>query len=237
MKRKIDLFKVGILWAMACSILMLVGAVIYNKFPPIFENLYNKNIFGLITASTIYIMANFIIFTFPTFFVYKSGDLSKKQKKITAKNKLLTKFKKTVFFIIIVIPIIIFFLAFYLIAAGIRGDIFTNSLTGLTDYGYCIGVIVTALLFGFGELNNVEDNQQKHDCELKEMEDKYADLEAKYKHIKKRNSTLEAKNEELKVLNNKLINLGKRELAKLEKNKQLEKLKGKGYVPETLAKK
>lgn len=47
MNRKIDLFKVGIFWAIGCSILMLVGAIIYNKFPPIFEDLYNKNIYGL----------------------------------------------------------------------------------------------------------------------------------------------------------------------------------------------
>lgn len=199
MKRKIDFFKVGIYWAIACSILMLVGAVIYNKFPPIFE-LYDNNIFWLIAASLIYIAANFIIFTFPAFLVYKSGELSNKLKK--------NSIKRTVFLLKKVLPITFFFCLFYLIAAGIRGDIFTNSLAELTDYGYCIGVIVTAMLFGFRDLNDVEVTQQKHENELVEMKKSLSEYEAKYKKMKNRYTDMR--------------NKGKRELAKLEKKYQLE---------------
>lgn len=220
MKKELDYFKIGIGWALLASIVMLVGTLKYDKYPQIFEYLYNN--LGIVAASSIYIIANFIIFTFPAFLVYKAGELSNRQKKIATNNKFLTIFRKTVFFIKHVIPITIFFLALYLIAAGIRGDIFTNSLHELTDYGYCIGVIVTAMLFGFGDLKDVEDTQQNHDLELKKMEDSYTILEAKYKQIKKRYSTLESKNKEMEIRFNELRNKGKRELAKLEKNNQLE---------------
>jgi len=234
MKKDLNLnyFYIGIGWAILASCVMLAGLLNSGKFPLGLLGIDNK-----IADSIIYIIANFIIFTFPALFVYKSGDLSNKQKKITANNKFLTKFKRTVFFIVIVIPIIIFFLASYLIAAGIRGDIFTVNLPGLTDYGYCLGVIVTALLFGFEDIKDVEDNQQKHDCELKEVEDKYAELEAKYKQIKKRYSTLESKNKEMEIRYNELRNKSKRNLAKLEKNNQLEASRNKVCIDKTLVRK
>ncbi|WP_312507414.1 hypothetical protein [Lysinibacillus sp.] len=220
--KKLNYFKIGIGWAIFASFVMLAGALNHDKFPQGFEYFYDKGGLGILVASFFYIVANFIIFTFPAFLVYKSGELSNKQKKITANNKLLAFFKKTIFFLKNVIPIIIVFLALYLIAAGYRGDIFTDSLSELTDYGYCIGVIVTAMLFGFRDLKDVEDTQQKHDSELSEMKRSLSEYEAKYKKMKNRYTEMR--------------NKGKRELAKLEKKYQLEDSQNEFYVQDTIAK-
>ncbi|MED4887784.1 hypothetical protein [Lysinibacillus fusiformis] len=78
----------------------------------------------------------------------------------------------------------------------------------MTDYGYCIGVIITAMLFGFRDLKDVEVTQQKHESELVVMKRSLSEYEAKYKKMKNRYTEMR--------------NKGKRELAKLEKKYQLE---------------
>ncbi|WP_264989083.1 hypothetical protein [Lysinibacillus piscis] len=199
MKKELNYFKFGIGWAIIASIVMLVGALSDDKFPQILGILSERSSFWIIISSLLYLISNFIIFTFPAFLVYKAGELSKRNKKFTwTVLKLIRN----------AIPTLLFFLISYFIAAIIRGDIFTDSLTALTDYGYCIGVIVTAMLFGFKDLNDVEHTQQKHKDELKKLQKRYSTLEAKYKKMEKRYTLLK--------------NKGKKELAKLEKDHHLE---------------
>lgn len=205
MIKELNLFKVGIYWAVISSIIMLIGALLNDTL-----KLSNKGIFESIFVLIIYFLANFVIFTFPAFLVNKAGEFSKNNKKNVhaTKIKYFVKFKSLKEFIKIILPIALFYVVFYMIAAYFRGDIFTTTGTRLTDFGYCIGVIVTAVFFGFKDIKDVEDTQQKHDDELRELKKRYATLEEKYKKKEK--------------CCNEMRNRGKRELAKIEKKLQLE---------------
>lgn len=215
MKKEINLFKAGIIWALFSSLIMLIGALINGEFPQRLEDLANKSIFSLIIASILYIIANVIIFTIPALLVYKAaGILSNTEKYVW--NSTNTTFLINIGFFLKRVLILIksffltalFYLLIYMIGAFLRGDIFSPNGTKITDYGYTIGVIITALFFGFRDLRDVENTQQKHEDELKKLKKSYSALEAKHKKVEKRYTLIR--------------NKGKQELAKLEKDFQLE---------------
>lgn len=105
-------------------------------------------------------------------------------------------------------PVAFVFLVIYMIAALVRGDVSIENVV-ITDYGYFVGVIITALFFGFRDSSennrNIESINQKEN-ELKELQSKYRSLEKKHKNVS--TSYIAIRNK------------GKRELAHIEKYSQ-----------------
>jgi len=71
MFKNFNLFKAGIIWAIFASTIMLVGIISYGNFPTILLKVSEINI---LLASLIYLIANFVIFTFPLFSIQSNKN-------------------------------------------------------------------------------------------------------------------------------------------------------------------